>query len=229
MASQQTKEALGHAVDLLPEGLCEPQFRQRFRKLADRLDELLGLDESGELVVDQDALLKIAHDRDLMPAEYESLIVRETQKHLGHKLKKLGPGHRVGWREAAQHGSPIRPEPVEVLRGLGIDKSSSVDDLRRILREQYPDSPSYWLEADAATIRDTALRVLAHNRTLWDCMVAHQGYWGALAAFAAIGGLIIYFTATAGPAGPILVYSLIAILGSGTAFMFLTCFANPDW
>lgn len=228
MESLRQIESLGDVVDLFPEELGEPQVRQRLRKLADELDELLSLDESGELMVDQDALLRIARNWDGVPAEQQDLIVRETQKHLGQKLKKPGRGRHLGWRDAAQHGVPIRPEPAATLHALGIGKSSSVGDVRRILRERYPDIPSFWLEADAATIRETTLRALAHNLTLWDCMVGHLGYWGALATFAAVGSVIIVCTAT-GPWGGPLALFLIATLGSGTAFIVFNCLANPNW
>src|SRR5690349_6782871 len=120
MASQRQDDALGDVVDLFPEELGEPRVLQRLRKLANELDGLLGLDESGELAVDRDALIKIARDRDLVPAEQQDLLVRETERHLGQKVK--GRGRHLGWRNVARHGVPIQPESMLTLRGLGMDK-----------------------------------------------------------------------------------------------------------
>ena len=100
--------------------------------------------------------------------------------------------------------------------------------MRRILRERFPDLPSFWLEADTATIRDTALRALSHNQTVWDCAVRHLGLWAALAVFAAVGSLLRVGTAT-GPWGVPLAVFLISTLGGATALIILNCLANPNF
>jgi hypothetical protein len=227
MAPQQQDRTLGDVVNLFPKELEEPQIRQRLRKLADQLEELLFLDESGEVGVDRDVLTRTARNEDLVPANLRDVFISETGKHLGPRMKERGQGRHLGWREAAQYRAPIQPEATAALRKLGIDESSSVEDARRVLRERYPAIPSFWLEADAVTIRETTLRALAHNQTVWDCVVRRLGWWAALAVFAAAGAFLIVGTAT-GPWGVPLAIWLIGVLGGSTAVIVMNCVMNPS-
>jgi hypothetical protein len=228
MASKRQDDALSDVVDLLPEELGEPKVRQRLQKFTKELDKLLFLDESGTLSIDPDALTKAAHNTDFFPPEVQALIARETEKHLGGRAKARGKGRRVSWRDAARQAIVIQPGSAEALRELGIDGSTPVDKARRIVRKQYPEIPNFCLDADAVTIRETVIRALAHNQTVWDCVVRHLGYWGALAVFAALGGILIVGTAT-GPWGLPLAIWLIGVLGGGTAAIVLNCVLNPSW
>jgi hypothetical protein len=79
MPPQNQDGKLSDVVDLFPEELGEPEVRLRLRKFVDALDGLLVLDEAGELALDPDALSRIAQDRDLIPAEQQDLLVRETR------------------------------------------------------------------------------------------------------------------------------------------------------
>jgi hypothetical protein len=228
MAQQMREDTLGDLVDLFSEQVAEPQSLQRMRHLARNLDELFFLEESGELAIDRDALMKIGRDNGIVPPEHQDRVIRETEKHLGPKVKPKGAADYVAWCEAARLGLPIQPVPAATLRAAGISKSVSVDDARLILRQQYPDIPSFWLDADAALIRDTTVKALAHNQTVWDCAVRNLGFWGAMAVFAAVGSLLIVGTAT-GPWGVPLAIFLIGVLGGTTATIVLNCLANPNW
>src|SRR6266849_2218498 len=144
LMAQSRDNALGDVVDLFSEQLGEAQLLERLRRLAHNLDALFFLDESGELAADRDALVKIGRDNGIVPPEHQDRVVRETEKHIGQKTKAKGAAVYVPWRDAARLGLPVQPVPAATLQGAGINKSISIDEARRILRQQYPEIPSFW-------------------------------------------------------------------------------------
>ena len=146
---------------------------------------------------------------------------------MGDKLKAKGREHGLGWREFATHDNPIEPPPIDELRSLGFDGGASIEDTKAALSKHFPDLPQRWLDADGAEVHKITLDALRHNRTVWDCVVAHLGFWAALAIFAACGAFLIVGTAT-GPWGIPLAIWLIGVLGGGTAVIVLNCVLNPN-
>ena len=88
--------------------------------------------------------------------------------------------------------------------------------------------PVFWLEADAREVRDTTVRALSTNQSVWDCVVRHLGFWAAIWVFAAAGAALIVGTAT-GPWGTALAIWLIGVLGGSTAVLVFNCLRNPSW
>ncbi len=215
-------------LDLIPREFADPAVRRRLRKLTQLLDELAAEDENKAAIVDEDTVLRIVRDRDIFPPEIQDRVQRELKAHLGTKLKKRGTGRHLTWRELEGRDTPIKPVPLDTLRKMGIDASATGDQVRAALRKNFPDIPDFWLDADAPRIRETALEALQHNRSVWDCCVAHLGYWAAVVIFAAVGAFLIVGTAT-GPWGIPLAVWLISVLGFGTAVIVLNCVKNPNW
>jgi hypothetical protein len=226
MATSQ-QEPIGNVVDLIPSEFEDRGVRQRLRKLADALDQL-AVEEDGDVVVDRDAVEKALRDRDLFPAELQDRVRHELETRLGPKLKGRGKGRHLGWRELGKHDKAIDPPPVDELRKLGIDSSSSSEEVRKALRDHYPDLPESWLDMDAAELRGAMVDALHHNQSVWDCCVRHLGWWATLAVFAAAGAFLIVGTAT-GPWGIPLLIWLIGVLGGGTAVIVFNCVLNPSW
>ena len=218
--------ALEDIVDLIPDELGEGTVRQRLRKLARELDRL-GVDESGDTIVDRAVLRRLARDKEIFPTEVHDRVQRQLEHHLGKKAKDKGTGRTISWRELAARDTPLDPTPVEQLRRLGLDSSTSVADTRKILQENFGDIPREILDADGPKLRQIALDGLAHNRTVWDCVVSKLGFWAALGIFAAVGAFLIVGTAT-GPWGLPLTIWLIAVLGFGSGTIVGNCVLNPD-
>jgi hypothetical protein len=231
MAPEAREEARGRpledVVELLPDELDDPRVRNRLRKLARDLDELVAEDANGEVLVDRNVLRRIVKDMDGLPEEFKDRIVRESEAHLGKRVKERGKGRPLGWRGLAQHQDAIRPEGIENLQRIGIQKSTPIAEARKILSEHYPEFPAFWLDADAETMRETVQRAVTHNRTWWDCVVSKVGYWAALGIIAVVGAAIIITTATAGWGSPLAIW-LISVLGLGTAVIALNCALNPN-
>lgn len=227
MTLQSNDIALENIVDLLPEEVGNPQMRERLRKFTSKLDELFFLDESKKLAVDYDSLMKIIRDKDLIPIDSQDLIICKIDNSFANKTKNKKGSHYIKWNDAAQYGFPTKQTSLARLRELGIDKSSSVSELRRILQEHYPDIPAFWLDADADQIKNTTLQALSSDRTVWDCVVAHLGEAAAILIFALVGGLLIVGTAT-GPWGIPLAIWLIGVIGAGNAVIVGNCVINPN-
>jgi hypothetical protein len=219
-------QGLEEIVDLFPGEIGHDDRRQRLKQFARELDELVATEGGGDVVVDQDVLERLIAGEDF-PADLHELLRREARGHLGPHLKERPHGRKLKWHELAEHGAPIEPMSVDEIRRLGIDSSTSVERAKELLRQHYPDLPGELLEADGPQLRELALRALAHNRTVWDCCVAHLGWWGALWVFALVGALLIVGTAT-GPWGIPLAIFLISVLGAGTGVIVMNCVLNPN-
>lgn len=218
---------LQNLLDLIPDEFGDSAIRQRLRKLTQDLDELIVIDEkSQQVTADQRIAQQIL--RENFPADLQDRIQGELKSHLQEKLKDRGNDRVLHWREAAGHGMPFDPVAIEELRSLGIGASSSSNDVRRILREHYPGILESVLDADSVQLREVMIRALSHNRTVWDCCVAHLGVWATIAIFAVAGGFLIVGTAT-GPWGIPLAIWLIGLLGGATAMIVLNCVMNPEW
>lgn len=227
MKSNFTDTSIGDILDMIPIEFKDPDVRRALHKLTKDLDELTSINDSSQTVaVDRAVALRII--RDNFPADMQERVQREMEGHLGQTLKDLGRDRHLPWLEMTAHDNPFHPVSPAELQELGIDAKSSSTDVRRVLREHYPGIPEFFLDADPARIHDTTIQALLHNRTVWDCCVAHLGWWGAVAVFAAAGAFLIVGTAT-GPWGIPLAVWLIGMFGGGTAVILLNCVWNPQW
>jgi hypothetical protein len=219
--------SLDQVIDLIPDELQNNQVRQRLRKLTRNLDELTA-EESGTTIVDRSALRRLVRDDEIFPPEVQDQVQQGLDGHLRDRIKDKGSNARaLKWRELADRNTPIDPTPISELRRLGIGSSTSVADAKRILIENFEDIPRQILDADSSQLRRYVLDGLAHNRSVWDCVVAKLGIWAALAIFAAVGAFLIVGTAT-GPWGIPLTIWLIGVLGLGSGTIVGNCVLNPD-
>ena len=213
-------------VDLFPRELQDQDVRRRLKKFAQELDQIAAVESGGEVVVDQDVLERVIGSA-IFPQDLQDRVRTEAKNHLGSKLKRAPRGQKLKWHELAEHDRSLKPTSVDELRRLGIDSGTSVERAKEILRENYPELPAEVLDAGGPELHQMAVKALHHNRTVWDCCVAHLGWWATLWVFAAVGALLIVGTAT-GPWGIPLLIWLIAVLGGGTAVIVMNCVLNPN-
>jgi hypothetical protein len=228
MTSNPGPAPLDEVLDLIPQEFQDPGVRQRLINFTRELDQLLAIDDTGELMVDRDVAMRIVQNKDFIPSELQDGIRQELEAHLGDRIKSAGKSRHITWRELEGRDTPIKPIPAAELRAKGMGALSSAKKARQVLDEHYSGFPGFWLDADADKIRETALRGFKHNRTVWDCCVAHLGFWAALGVFAAAGAFLIVGTAT-GPWGIPLAIWLIGVLGFGTGTIVGNCVLNPNW
>jgi hypothetical protein len=226
MSAATQTDFLSSIVSLLPEEHVNDRVRSRLKKLQERLDNLFFLDETSELAVDRQALIALARDEDFVPADLRDVVILETAKHLGRRLKGVGKGHRITWLEGGKYGPPTQPA-VDELRKSGLKPSMSTQELGVALREWYPKLPKDFLASDSSKLYPIMLANLAHNRTVWDCVVANLGWWAAINV---IGTLIIALVMLgSGVPWPWVLAACIAFSGFLTAFVILSCATNPEW
>lgn len=218
-------EPIDDVIGLIPRAIGQEDVLQRLRQYTRHLDSLTAIDDHGQPFVDRDAAAALL--RGAVPADLHDHVQKEFEHHVGDKLKPKGGARHLGWREFAAHDNPIQPPSIEELRSLGFDGGASVEQTKAALRRHFPDLPERWLDADGPEVHAITLDALRHNRTVWDCVVAHLGFWAALAIFAAVGAFLIVGTAT-GPWGIPLAIWLIGVLGGGTAVIVLNCVLNPN-
>jgi hypothetical protein len=226
MAAAAQADLLSSIVSLLPEKHVNDQVRSRLKKLQVKLDDLFFMDETDELAVDRQALIALAGDQDLVPAELRDVVILETAKHLGRRLKGVGKGRRITWLEGGKYGPPNQPG-VEELRKLGLESSMSSEKLGAALREWYPKLSKDLLALDSSELHRTMLANLAHNRTVWDCVVANLGWWAAINVIATI--IIALIMLGSGVPWPWALAACIAFTSFFTAFVIITCATNPEW
>ena len=227
MATGLKQNDLTSIFKYFPDNLLDKQTFQKLNALSNELDTVLFLDDSGELAADRDAVIRIAKTNMLLAPDLHEIALLESAKHLGRQLKKRkDTGRPLTWREAATHGAPIAPLSDDEQRALGVKKTHTEEEIRNLLAQKFPDINKVWFGPAKLSFTEDVFRNFAHNRTVWDCVVAHIGWFGALAAFAAAGSVIIILTATGGFAAPLVVW-LIGVLGLGTATIVLNCITSP--
>jgi len=213
-------------IRMLPKAILLGDVRSRLEMLFSELDQLLFLDDTLELAVDRETLMRIASNEDLLPASHRDIALLETSKHLGRRVKGLGKGRRISWRDGSKYGLPIQPPSRAQLDALGITKTASIDDLRIALKKVFPELPKFWIKTNAAQLAETVLRSFLINRTVWDCLVANLGFWAALVI---IGSLVIFFILLASLPWPVALAVAIVCSGVATAYVVLQCIANQNF
>jgi hypothetical protein len=224
-----TKEHMANApadfLRLIPKDLISAPAIRAYKKALGRLDQLLFLDQFGELSVDRDAFIALARDRSLVPADIADVMMLETTKHIGRRLKVRKNGAQVSWIDSAKHGLPIAPLSLANFQEFTGDGFATVKDIEKFIYRALPDVPKFWTRSDSQAIRSDIIKGALLNRSYWDCLVAHLGFWAALVL---IGSHVVFF-ALLGVSWQVALAWAIVYSGVATAYVLLQCAANPDW
>jgi len=211
----------------LPKRVIPEAARRRLNTLSEEMDQLLFLDDTRELAVDRKTLIRIVNNEALVPTILRDIALAETSKHLGRRLKEVGKGRRIPWREGEKYGLPIHPLAATDLREWGINEKTSTDELAAILKAKVPKISSFWMNDNPKELADSIVQRLMVNRTVWDCVVANLGWWAAITL---LGGFII-FLILVGSGVPWPWALLIAGIyqSFATAYFIGQCLANPNY
>jgi hypothetical protein len=213
------------SLEILPATVLPDEHRPLLKRMLLESDQLLFLDRSCELAADRDTVIRMASDDGLIPASLRDIEVLETAKHLGRRVKGFDGGRRLTWREGAKYGLPVQPATDDELRSLGVTPTTTTEELADLLRKKFPDLPSSLTEADPSELQALALKNLAVNRTVWDCLVANLGFWAALTW---IGSSVIFISLlTLG--WQVALAVAIAYSGFATAYVIIQCLLNQEF
>jgi hypothetical protein len=202
---------------LLPKELLPAPVSKAFKKAVARL---------GELSVDRDALIQLVRDRSLVPAEIADVMMLETTKHLGRRVKLRETGIQVKWLESAKYGLPITPMSAADYEELtGGRRLTNEKDLEEFIRRALPDVPKFWTRSNGQAIRSDLIKGSLENRSYWDCLVAHLGFWAALVLI----GSHIVLICLLGAGWQIALKWAIIYSGVATAYVLLQCLVNPNY
>ena len=223
---ESSKSSRSDVLALLSKDILPDEARARLNKLADEMDELLFLDETDELAVDRKTLIRLANDEDLVPKSLRDVVLVETSKYLGRRVKERGKGRRISWRDGHKYGLPGRPLSESELHAWGITDRTSTDELAAILKSRFR-IPAFWMNDNPRQLGDEIVKRFQANRTVWDCVVANLGFWAALTLG---GGLVVFvILALSGVPWP---WALLVdgIYQTGaTLAVLLNCVANPNF
>jgi hypothetical protein len=226
MASKETlKDEFGDFLRLIPKNLISAPVAKVYAKATRNLDRLLFLDEYGELSVDRESLIALVRDKDLVSAKIADVVLLETAKHLGRRLKVRKDGIQVTWLEATKYGLPIVPMSRAAIQELTDSRFSTPNDIEKFIRRSLPDVPKFWSRSDCKAIQSDLIEGMLRNRTYWDCLVAHLGFWAALVL---IGSHIVLISLLAVSWQVALAWAIV-YSGVATAYVLLQCAANPNW
>jgi len=220
----------------LPLGFVDAPTRARLQKLSQAMDQIFFLDATGELSADRGTLIRIVNDQDLTLPALRDIVLLETSKHLGRRLKARGNGLALTWQEAVVHGVQFSPVPISAWQSMGLNKVATDRDLQALIVRQYPGIPTGWIQPPAADFGAKLVSSFMHNRTVWDCVVAHIGFWGAIAVLWAVSAMmviVLFVTVVSGgtltlAALLLLIAALLAALGLAVTIAVLNCIENPE-
>lgn len=227
MPPRAPKSDFSKVLNAIPESILPTKVRPRLKKLSDELDQLLFLDDTDELAVDRKTLIRLVNNEDFVPPSLRDIALLETSKHLGRRVKELGKGRRISWRDGEKYGLPVHPMSVAELRDLGITDKTSTDQVAAIVKKQYKDIPAFWMNDNPEQLAKSIVQKFMVNRTVWDCLVSNLGWWAAITL---LGGLVI-FLILLGSGVPWPIALLIAGIyqTAATVYFILQCAANPSF
>jgi hypothetical protein len=200
--------------------------RTRLQKLEEKLDSLFFLDETRTLSVDRQAFIELAGDPEFFPTALRDVVILETAKHLGRRLKGRGRHKHVGWMEAGKYDG-LNKSALTEMQQLGLKRNMTQDELRDALLTWYPELTPDFVDQDSARLNDLIQKNLARNRSVWDCCVANLGWWAAINVAGTISIAIIMLGS--GVPWHIVLAACIAFTTFFTAMVILNCAMNPDY
>lgn len=215
--------------------------RARFRRIGNDLDRLGHIDErSGELYMDA-GVLRMVIDRERPNRGLGREVVNRlrSQSPVGSNIVDSPPGKRLKWEEfllAAERDG--RPEGV-TFDELGISSSDTQEDVRRILKSKFPDTPEvvfsdsdlskryFGAAADLLGGRDPDTSHLGGRDPdtlddvrpevhyvdvdrFWRCLLEGMAWWAAVAVVFTIVGMVTGSIAT----GPGIIGVILTFLGA---------------
>jgi hypothetical protein len=220
------KTALAGLIEFLPTHFVTKDLRANFAKLESGLDQLVFMDQSGELSFDRKAFLDLVKDEALVPRQLRDIVVLETSKHLGRRLRtRKRNERRVRWRDSEQHRL-LGKSAVDDLRRLGIGPATTEEKLSTTLAEHYPDLPvSLFSKLAEPDGEEWLIERFEHNLTVWDCAVANLGWFAAIMVAGSLILLIILVAAAV--SGGWIALLLLAFAGTLTTYVLAQCILNP--
>jgi hypothetical protein len=212
-------------LESLPESSRVREVRPQLKLLFTSFDQLLFLDNNAELSVDRETLIRIVSDDDLTPTILRDVMLVETSKYLGRRVKSAGEGQRISWTDGERFGLPIHPPSMDDLRAMDLDPSMG-DPSEDAVRAQFPDIPEFWVEPDSSVLYDRVVERVLANQTVWDCLVRNLGFWAALTV---IGSIIIVLIVLPAAGWWVTLWILAAFHSFATAYFILQCVVNPSY
>ncbi len=138
-----TRSNPNNLVDVIAKRVLSEEVRQRIKMLGDEMDQLFFLDEDKELAVDRKSLIRFVNNEWLVPPTLKDIMLAETSKHLGRRLKEVGNGHRITLWEVENYGLPMHRLSETDIRDWGITEHTSTEELAGILKTRFPAMPSF--------------------------------------------------------------------------------------
>ncbi len=176
--------------------------------------------------MDRKTLIRIVNNEAFVQKTLRDIVLLETSRHLGRRLKEVGKGRRISWWEGEKYGLPVHPVTATQINEWGITEKTSTDELAAILKKNVPKISSFWMNDNSKELAASIEQRLTLNRTVWDCVVAHLGWWAAITL---LGGFIV-FMILVGSGVPWPWALLIAGIyqSVATAYFIGQCLANPN-
>lgn len=195
--------------------------------------------QDGQVQVDRAALARLLEDH--FPPDVARGLLARAEREFGDHLNAHPGGHKVDWRELAQHGAPIHPPSDADLNNAGLPEHPGHGEVENWVHQHYRD-----LAASASRLTREQLQGLINQESapaataegtftaagsvagFEACLERHLGWWGMIAVIGVLGALLILFTGT-GPIGLALTIWLIGVFGGGTAAIIIDCALNNAW
>ena len=224
-ASRET--ALQNITDFVSPEHLAPKARAALSNLEKHLDNLLFVDEGNDIAINRETFLALVRDEEVIPAKLRDVVVLESAKHLGRRLRTAPKSARkISWREGEKYGAVDRPGAAE-LREHGFKTSMSLEEMREALKKQYPRVPASLLEEDSVKLYPKLLETFERNRSVWDCVVSNLGWFAAIQIVGSI--IILVLLLAAGVAGAVIAIILLAFAATLTVFILLSCAFNTNF
>ena len=183
------KQKLEELIDKAPPGHFHPKVKEKLSdvqkrvvKVAEMMEDLgLSDDRTNEVYVDENSLRKLL--KEASPGS-EDAVIAALKRIPGSKLATAGPGKRkIPWDNLAK-----RMPRMERSREAAVELNpySSFEEIRQAVQQKFPDVQDDTFQPKA--LDDAFRKALEAPRAaeealpgdIWNCMVRHFGWWGAI-------------------------------------------------
>lgn len=218
----------------VPSRFVPPSERGRLQRALQAFDNLGRLDpETGEVSIHEPALRALLRGRELFPASLEEHFMSGIGEDDRRFLTTSEAGkRRISWLEVAERVDAVQPALDATFEGLGLDESSTRQDMEQALRRRHPNLPDEAFDDEEMRAR---FREILEGRPggnpidiagWWSCLWRNLGFWGVVAAM----GLLVAAAACLGATVAWLVCFAIvggAWVGTTALFWAISCAMNP--
>lgn len=215
-------QPLENVLTDIPSQFLTPEAKTKLTKLCRAMDSIGRFEkQSQEVFIDEASIHKMLSDF-VTPQFANHFVARmKAFPDSGKVIRQTnaasiasGNVTTIQWQNLANRVNILKPAPgvISTLKSLNLNTSTTEDELRKAVKQHYPDIPDYMfdpkeLHDHLENIVNSTQAMSAENeatlspsipRDVWDCCVRHLGIWTVIVIVIVISAAIVALSIASG-------------------------------